>query len=182
MGVLILITFCIIIYLVVCFLFYKLIFKVYRHVIYHLKILINEHQINLKASLMMRNVLSFIVISIFIFDVGNVQGDVGFGFFLLPLILFLAPFFCIVLILLYNLIFHILLYCLIIKFSSIKFYKIYFLLSVISILFFQFIWWKWFYSEISLSRRVTVWNIVTIFFPLIPMLGLLLKHSGKLIK
>ena len=63
-----------------------------------------------------------------------------------------------------------------------KFYKIYFLLSVISILFFQFIWWKWFYSEISLSRRVTVWNIVTIFFPLIPMLGLLLKHSGKLIK
>lgn len=49
-------------------------------------------------------------------------------------------------------------------------YSVYFVTFLFSIIF-QYIWWKYFYTSVSLMRRVVGWNIVTVVFPWLPVLG-----------
>ena len=109
----------------------------------------------------------------------GMQNDPGPEIFGLAIFMFVAPIYFIYLYLIYFAIFFILVYII----NKIKKWKPeygLYLITFISNLTFQYIWWKYFYTSISLPRRIIGWNIITIVFPWLPVLGALfwIKRKG----
>lgn len=178
MDILIIIIFIAIAYLIIYVVIASFIYKGHQKIIAHLNGLTQATDINFEASLMMRHFLSIIAIGIFMFDFSNTQDELDFaGAVLFPIIALFGTFFFGLMVAIYHFMFHTSLYFLLKCHDMVHFYRLYFLLSVLSIVIFELIWWLWFYTDISLERRVWGWNLVLIVFPLIPMAGLFIKSN-----
>ena len=118
-------------------------------------------------------------IIVFILDMLGVQGDLGPGILVWPIVLMIAPFVMGSLLVFYYAIFYVILYFLTQGFKSTNLKFFYIVLTLVSIGIFQFLWWHYFYTDISLFRRVFVWNFVIIVFPLIPLFRLFNHHKPK---
>ena len=138
----------------------------------------NQHQTILNLVLIKLYIWPFFI-SILFMDMLGVQGDLGPGILLFPFVLTFVPFITATLLIFYYAIFYFILYFLTQKFTGKNFNRIYIWLTLLSILLFQLLWWKVFYTPVSLPRRVLAWNIVTIVFPLLPLLALWIKMESN---
>ena len=113
---------------------------------------------------------ALIACGVFFIDAVNPQSDPGPGFLGFAIFFLFLPFYFLVTYTLYLFSFLILVHFTnkILKWKLE--YGLYFITSIFIIIL-QSIWWTKFYTEISLPRRIIGWNIITIIFPWLPVIG-----------